>query len=455
MQAAIRITPASEVSEHKEKCTRRPVDQDWSKMEGGSKKVKSKVWANGGDRFLQSRDSTKVTDKSFEGGTLPVAGSRIRGRKRAQVGSRRGESSPARKLENTKITPRFELGVPGGVGYRRGGQKQTWDVKDTPEGHTDLSRKKYSVQWLCHRGYSKSVHSCILDLPEALNKQRLSAKSQKRRYPFDTHTMQMSSRRSRNISSWFKDGPDSIDMEPKFESDNKQQHWKNFCPVKASGEGTVKSTRFDFGKTEVAENAKTFSFVSPFKSTVNDSVKPLRGSGVPEGDLGCSSPTTLKRAMLQHPEKDKLGIMPNNTFFVDDRDTFTVFKPSDARKAAGPISRPQPERKRELEQRQRISNSTLQGAELAQLAQMLKEKLGKYSVAPQDLAYVSKTAAKIMRTSLKTLGYHWVPVPNPNDTGLTKSEKTKLSYQHEIRKLYNISRVRATKQAAKFQRPAR
>merc|ERR1719320_1247657 len=141
MQAAIRYTPATKDSKHMEKRTRRLVNQGWSKMEGGSKKLKSKVGATVGDHSQHQKYSTTISEKCPDSGSKAVGGYRTRGKKRGQYAPHIGKS------ESTSVSNR----AMGGVGYRRGGQKQTWDVNGIPSGQTDLSQKKYSVQWLCQR----------------------------------------------------------------------------------------------------------------------------------------------------------------------------------------------------------------------------------------------------------------------------------------------------------------
>jgi len=432
MQAAIRNTRSTKDLKHMEKGTRLPVNQGWLKMEGGSKKVKSQVGATVGNHSQQQRYSTKISEKCPDRGSKAVGGYRTRGKKR-------GQYTP-RKYESTSVLNR----AMGGAGFQRGGHKQTWDVNGIPSGHTDLSQKKYSVQWLCHRGISKSVQICKFELPEVLNKQRLTPRSYKRRYPFVTRSVQIPSRRTMSTSK-FKECLENIDREPKFE-ENKQQYCEKFTPVKIGVDDGKVLAREAVGKT------KAFSF----RHRANGSSEKFRGSVSAKADPGCTSPSTSQRVLRKQPEKDTLGVMTNKNSIVDNQNAYTVFKAASAngsRQTAGPISRPQPEKMSEEEQRQRFSNSKLQGDELAQLTQMLNEKLGRCSVAPQDLVIVSKSAAKNLRISLKTLGYECVTLPpNPNDKRLTMNEKTKLSYQHEVRKLYNYSRVQATKQAGKYQR---
>merc|ERR1719474_1533287 len=172
---------------------------------------------------------------------------RSRGRRRAHAGTRHKDTSPSAKLHENKLTPpRYELGVQGYSVYRRGGQKQTWNVNETPQGLTDLSQKKYSVNWLCQRGQSKIVQSYILELPETLSKLRLSPKSKKRRYPFKPCKASPPLRSAQNMYR-FKDETESLDKDFEFENDNKLQ-WDKLSLGDVS-KGNLK-TGLDFERKE-------------------------------------------------------------------------------------------------------------------------------------------------------------------------------------------------------------
>jgi len=99
---------------------------------------------------------------------------------------------------------------------------------------------------------------------------------------------------------------------------------------------------------------------------------------------------------------------------------------------------------------QRFSNSTLKCSESVELSNMLNKKLRLYSVQPNQLAYASRSASKSMKVELEKLGYFLVPSPKRMDTSLTMNEKTILSFQHEIRKQYQIAIYRANEEATKY-----
>jgi len=99
---------------------------------------------------------------------------------------------------------------------------------------------------------------------------------------------------------------------------------------------------------------------------------------------------------------------------------------------------------------QRFSNSSLKENEKLKLSQMLHEKLRKYSVAPSQLAYASRSASKAVKVKLENLGYLLVPSPYRMNTSLTKNEKVILSFQHEIRKQYQIAIYRANEKATRY-----
>merc|ERR1712142_159527 len=77
-------------------------------------------------------------------------------------------------------------------------------------------------------------------------------------------------------------------------------------------------------------------------------------------------------------------------------------------------------------------------------------KLRKYSVAPSQLAYASRSASKALKVELEGLGYILVPSLNLMDTKCSKKEKAILSFQHEIRKRYQIAIFRANEEATRY-----
>jgi len=123
MQAAIRNTPSTKDPKHMEKRTRRPVNQGWSKMQGGSKKVKSKVGATVGDHSKQQGYLTKISEKCPDSGSKAVGGYRTRGKKRGQYAPHIGKS------ESTSVSNRS-----------MGGLVSTWSSQ------ADLGRQQYSVR---------------------------------------------------------------------------------------------------------------------------------------------------------------------------------------------------------------------------------------------------------------------------------------------------------------------
>jgi len=314
-------------------------------------------------------------------------------RRRAHPGTRQKDTSPSAKLNENKLTPpRYELGVQG---YRRGGQKQTWNVNETPPGLTDLSQKKYSVNWLCQRGQSKIVESYILELPEILSKRRLSPKSKKRRYPFKPCKASSPLRSAKSIYR-YKDEAWSVDKN--FEPEDNKHEWSKSNPA---------FTADDHVRAEAVRRPRTAK------------AKPPRGI------------------------HQSLSKMEFRDFKSDD----VVYDPG-LRKAAGPISRPQPNGQvKEKDKPQRFSNSILKGAEREWLRHILNDRLRKYSVKPHKLAIVSKTTSTSVVSELIPLGYVCVPSPKRNAKGLTQKEKVLLSVQHEIWKMYNAAKLEAKKNA--------
>jgi len=112
-----------------------------------------------------------------------------------------------------------------------------------------------------------------------------------------------------------------------------------------------------------------------------------------------------------------------------------------------PISREAKQRQPPL---QRFSNSALKENEKQKLSQMLHEKLQKYSVPPSQLAYASRSASKAVKVELDKLGYFLVPSPSRINASLTKKEKVILSFQHEIRKQYQIAIYKANEEATRY-----
>jgi len=431
MKAARRMTPATEDMEHKERSLRRPA-QGWSKKRGGSKRSKPTFKGSAGERYFQTKKSMmgRGGEKGLAGSFHEVTINRSRSKRRTQAGARQKDTSPsARPAENLLIPPRYELGVQGYIGYRRGGQNQTWNVSKIPPGTTDLSRRKYSVKWLCQRGHSNIVQDYILELPETLNKLRLSPKSQKRRYPFEPSQTSPSLRPARSTSYRCKDGAESLEMDYEFESDNKQ-HWEKFNIV----------------STTPASNACNSVSAETARPSRVAGAKPARGMHRTMSQMSTSG---------QPHEKEKVGT-GSSTSFTDGQRAFRALKVDDVvydpglRSAAGPISRPQPNGQvKERDKAQRFSNSTLKGEEREWLRQILNAKLRKYSVKPHKLTIVSKTISTSLATELIPLGYVSVPSPKRNGMGLTKNEKAVLSVQHEIRKIYNAAKLEAKKNASK------
>lgn len=380
---------------------------------------------------------------------------RSRGRRRAHPGTRQKDTSPSAKLHENKLTPpRYELGVQGFCVYRRGGQKQTWNVNETPRGLTDLSRKKYSVNWLCQRGQSKIVQSYILELPETLSKLRLSPKSKKRRYPFKPCKASPSLRPAQSIYR-YKDEAESVELDFEFENDNKQQ-WNKLTLGDAS-KGNL-ATGLDFERKENVTSSDSKPTFFTFNASDNVRAEAVRRPRAAKAKPARGMHHSLSQMALsgQPREKEKPG-MGSNSSFNDGGRAFRAFKSDDVvydpglRKAAGPISRPQPNGQvKEKDKPQRFSNSTLKGAERDWLRHILNDRLRKYSVKPHKLAIVSKTISMSLVSELIPLGYVCVPSPKRNEKGLTQKEKVVLSVQHEIRKMYNAAKLEAKKNANKY-----
>jgi len=418
---------------------------------------------------MQAASLTNAATKDHERSERSINDQhRSRGRRRAHVGTRQKDTSPSAKQPENKLTPpRYELGVQGFCVYRRGGQKQTWNVNETPRGLTDLSRKKYSVNWLCQRGQSKKVQNYISELPETLSKVRLSPKSKKRRYPFKPCKASTPLRPAQSILY----GSESVEMDFEFENDNKQQRKK--LPLGGTRKGNLASG-FDYERKENVTTSDSKQTFFTYTESDNNRTEAVRRPSAAKAKPARGIHQSLSQMALsgQPREKEKPGMglnsssgmglnsssgMGSNSSFMNRRIACSVFKSDDVeyhpglRKAAGPISRPQPNGQvKEKDKPQRFSNSTLKGAERDWLRHILNDRLRKYSVKPHKLAIVSKTISTSLVTELIPLGYVCVPSPRRNEKGLTQKEKVVLSVQHEIRKMYNAAKLEAKKNANKY-----
>jgi len=461
MKPARRI-PDVEDKEHKERITRRPA-QGWSKKRGSSKRSKPTFKGSAGERYFQIKKSTmgRVSEKDQAGSCHEVTSTRSPNKRRTQAGDHQKDLySAERQHENLPIAPRYELGVQGFNGYRRGGQNQTWNVSKIPQGTTDLSRKKYSVNWLCQRGYSNIVQNYILELPETLSKLRLSPKSQTRRYPFDPSQTLPSVRTARRMSYHCQEIVGNLEMDLEFDSDNKQ-HSEIFSTMSTSTGGTSKLKLANDVDTEMNENLAKSDSKHPWiknnasKNVSADAARPLRVVEA-KPPFGIHQSMSRMSKPSQHHNKDKYGIRSSTTS-KDGRKAFRALKLDDVmydpgvHSAAGPISRPQPHGQvKERDKAHRFTNSTWEGEEREWLRQIFNEKLRKYSVKPDKLTIVSKTISASLATDLIQLGYVSVPSPKQNVKGLTKTDRAVLSVQHEIRKIYNGAKLQAKKNASKY-----
>lgn len=416
MQATRCTTTAEKDTEHKQRSIKRPA-QGWSRWRVGSKRIKPTFKGSIGERCLLTKKSMigKGGEKGPEGSLYEINTNRSRSKRRVDVGDLHKDTLSLVK-QSESIS-----------GYRRGGQKQTWNVSKIPTGVTDLSRKKYSAEWLCQRRNNKILHDYIFELPETLSKQRLSPKSQERRYPFAPSQTSPPLRTARNKSDRSKDGAPCMEINIEFDNDNKQ-HGEKFTPM---------STNLAFSTLDYV-NAETIR--SP-KAEEEREV------------LGMNQSPSQDSISAQPYEKEK-PCTNSNSLFTDDRRAFRELKLEDVvcnpglRSSAGPISRPKPDGQvKERDKLHRFSNSRLKGAEREWLRGILKKRLRKYSVKPHELAIISKTISTSLVTDIIPLGYSSVPSPQRMAQGLTETENVVLSVQHEIRKMYNAAKLEAKRNA--------
>jgi len=318
---------------------------------------------------MKKSTTGRVSEKDQAGSCHELTSTRSRNKRRAQAGGHQKDAySSERQHENLPIAPRYELGVQGFNGYRRGGQNQTWNVSKIPQGTTDLSRKKYSVNWLCQRGYSNIVQNYILELPETLSKLRLSPKSQNRRYPFDPNQTLPSLRTARRMSYHCKEIVGNLEMDLEFDCDNKQ-HSEIFSTMSTSKGATSKSKLVNDIELEMNENLAKSDNKQPLvtnkacKNVSADASRPLKVVEA-QPPFGIHQSMSQMSKTGQPHNEDKYGIRSSTTS-KDGRKAFralqldeVVYDPG-LHSAAGPISRPQPHGQvKERDKAHRFTNST-------------------------------------------------------------------------------------------------
>lgn len=183
----------------------------------------------------------------------------------------------------------------------------------------------------------------------------------------------------------------------------------------------------------------------PGKSSAEKSVKPIQ------------PPSMIYASDLEHEQVQKKVAAANAA--AKRKNPTPISRPNASEIRSGLVQPIQPRHptkqpiSQEIPQQtyqQRFSNSSLKESEKVKLTQMLHEKLKKYSVPPSQLAYASRSASKALKVELEGLGYSLVPSLNLMDTKCSKNEKAILSFQHEIRKRYQIAIFRANEEASKY-----
>jgi len=407
---------------------------------------------------------------------------RGRGKTRGFASSRRGGKWVA-DSESAGNPPGFQGKV------RRNNQKQKWETK--LDGLTDLGKNRYSIPWLLERSGKESVQDSVFDLPDFLNKKSLSPNSQKRHYPFTTNPQNpLNGNEQENTLE--NSGDVSItntkeqNKEGKLLSQNQQKTFqsqehtrnpnlRNNAFPRDSREPDEKPAHHDnlFASTTtkpistglMAAVAEAMNVQSTHSRPALSKLEPKTQAERKEGYLYNRTGTnktlpTSPTSRLHMPEASTPDVVPQGKSKVPHDYIFNYEHANKASRAyqgvpnelpkslAGtyPEKAP-PSRKSEPS---RHSTSYLRESERALLAQMLMEKLQKYSVQPSKLSYASKTALKHIKNELRIMGYVEVPAPNLDDATLSREEKTVLNFQREIKKHYYSAIYKASKELSEM-----
>jgi len=504
LQVVHPMMPQQQVADDQEqlgKNAKRPA-QGGVKKGSVSKKVKPKNRginaAASTERFPTSNmRAANVGDGSSnqcENHAVQPGSGRGRGKRgRGYAGGRRGGKWSADPVgaEGAANPPGFQ-GKP-----RRNAQKQKWEGK-LLEGQTDLGKKMYSISWLLQRRGKETVQDSICDLPDFLHKHSLPPASQKRRYPYVSSPSHPSAEQQEVAQERPGDGSNFSEQTKKEEKDytlsQKQQrifhpqeetrnpnHQKNVFTSRRNGNKepgeqpahpdnlfaptTTKpsSTGLMAAVAEAMHVQSVHSHASPKPDPKNrlhrkeeylynrlvKTKAALPSAPASRHQLPESSPPDVHRQGKNVPRdydfKHESGNEVSRAYPGMPRE----FSPKSLADTYPENPPPSSHQKLPNSEPVRFSISSLKESERQQVALMLHEKLQKYSVPPGKLAYASKSASKLVKNELKSLGYIEVPTPNLNDVTLTKEEKTRLSFQHEIRKHYRSAIFKANEEVSK------
>jgi len=502
LQVVHPMMPQQQVADDQEqlgKNAKRPA-QGGAKKGGVSKKVKPKnrgINTNAStERFptsnIRAANGGDGSSNQCENHVVQQGTGRGRGKRgRGFAGGRRGGKWAAESAgaENTLNPPGFQGKA------RRNAQKQKWEVKQ--EGQTDLGKKMYSISWLLQRRGKETVQDSICELPNFLHKHSLPPASQKRRYPFASSPSHPSTDQE-GAHEKRGDGTNFTEQSKKEEKDytisQKQQrifhsqeeprnpnHQKNVFTSRRNGNKepgeqpahhdnlfapttTKPSSTGLMAAVAEAMNVQSIHSHAPPKLDpkhrlhrkeeylYNRMVKnkaALPTAPASRHQLPESSPPDVHRQGKNVPREYDFKHESGNEVSRAYPGIPREFSPKSLADTYPDNPPPSSQQKLPNSEPVRYSASSLKECERLQVAQMLHEKLQKYSVPPSKLAYASKSASKLVKNELKSLGYVEVPNPNLNDVTLTKEEKFRLSCQHEIRKLYRSAILKANEEVTK------
>jgi len=490
-----------QVTENKEQLgkTVTRLAQDERTLKGGvPKNVSPNGQGNIAERFstMNNNGNCEGTSNQCENNKVQQSGCGVGERNQAFAGSRRigNWSTGSAVAHNGTNPPGFQ-----GRDLRRNTKKQQWDT--THKGLTDLGKKKYSFSWLMGRRDKEKAQGSVCDLPDSLQKEKQAVISQQRRYPYpgSPSNQQPCVNGGALLKNENPNSQKNIDKNMKEKQDDvlSQSQPRGFQIKEATINATCQENNFIkrtmnetpahrdnlfaptttkpsstglMAKVAEAMNVQSVHSCPPMKtdrsgkmqqnlsraptrvdrSGNNRFVQNSNHSAGQDNRLIFSDNRTADIGRQRnrgtsdynfkhgnHPTRDALSSSSKANYSNVSRD----FSPKSLADTY-PDNPSAQKNKAKPEEQQRFSISCLKESEKVQVIQMLNEKLKKYSVKPNMLAYASASASKFVKIELRNLGYVEVPTPH-YDVGLNKEEKTVLSFQHEIRKHYRSAIAKA------------